>query len=247
MRIWAIAIFVAPLILPGFQGTVTAGEITATWMGGSGLWIFGGRWNFSPDPCSQTTYPNNDFGCFFTVLIDNDPGATSPVSLPVNVTIDGLTVDEFDSLEITDGQSLTIEKHSLRPSGTITNSGTITLNSDGTSPDTTDLALSGGDVILNGGGTVTLSDSPFNRILGDSGTERLINVDNTIQGAGQIGVDSMALTNQGLIDANQVNISPIPLEIDPNSSGLINSGTMQASNGGILRLLQLGIHFYAAG
>ena len=86
-----------------------------------------------------------------------------------------------------------------------------------------------GEVTLTGGGTVTLNGSN-NRISGVASTDRLINVNNTIQGAGNIGDNSMALTNQGTIDAN---LASSNLYIDLSSAG-INDGIFKASNGGTL-------------
>src|SRR5204862_286363 len=54
----------------------------------------------------------------------------------------------------------------------------------------------------------------------------------TIQGAGQIGANSMGLNNQGLIDANQSSL----LTIDPSATGVTNTGTLWASSGATLRL-----------
>ncbi|GAG49677.1 unnamed protein product, partial [marine sediment metagenome] len=85
-----------------------------------------------------------------------------------------------------------------------------------------------------GGGTIVLSDRTTNYIRGRANTYRLINVNNTISGAGHLGQDYMGLTNEGLIDANQSNT----LTIDPSTvAGATNTGTMQASSGGTLKLL----------
>ena len=110
-------------------------------------------------------------------------------------------------------------------SGTITNSGTMTIHSTG---DQTNLTVAS-DVMLNGGGTVSLVG-----VAVIEGTNRLTNVDNTIQGQGYIGISKVAITNQGLINAN---LNGKTLIVDPvNVSGMINSGTMEASGGGILSL-----------
>ena len=115
--------------------------------------------------------------------------------------------------------------------GTITNSGSILLNS---TVNLTDLAL-GGDITLNGGGLVTLLNSARIR-----GSGVLTNVDNTIAGfttgGGSFGANAIGIVNQagGLIDANA---SGLTLQVDPDSTnGLTNDGLMRASGGGILFL-----------
>ena len=79
-----------------------------------------------------------------------------------------------------------------------------------------------------------------NRILSSGGAWRLVNVDNVIQGTGQIGVNSLLVTNENLIDANVANQ---PLILDPAgtmaspSAGVLNRGNLQASFGGTLALI----------
>ena len=114
--------------------------------------------------------------------------------------------------------------------GTLTNTGTILIDSIGSF---TDLFLNG-DVTLNGGGVLTLSNA--DRVRGDGGI--LTNVDNTIQGetsnSGSLGNNEIGIINQSLIEAN---VAGLFLNVDPNAvSGLTNTGTMQASGGGILQL-----------
>ena len=110
--------------------------------------------------------------------------------------------------------------------GTINNGGTITLSSAG---NLTDLVVSG-TVTLTGSGGVLMGNGINNRIRG--ALRRLINdVGHTIQGAGQIGVDQIAITNAGLIVANQ----PAGMDINPNASGMINTGTVRATGGATLQ------------
>ncbi len=96
--------------------------------------------------------------------------------------------------------------------GSITNKGTIAQNSAG---NFTDIEINGA-VSLTGGGTLTMSNTTANRIysLNNSASDVLTNVDNTIQGAGQIGVNNLALVNQAPIDANLSNT----LTINPSSA-----------------------------
>lgn len=112
--------------------------------------------------------------------------------------------------------------------GDVENAGTIHLASTGS---TTDLRPSDGACNLTGGGTVNMGNHTNNRILGVSGGA-IVNVDNTIQGSGQIGVNQTPITNHGFIIADQ----PTPLIVDPSTSPLINTGTLRADFGATLVL-----------
>ena len=111
--------------------------------------------------------------------------------------------------------------------GTLTNSSTIGLLSVG---NTTALELSG-NVMLTGGGTITLSNNTNNYIYGAVGTDILTNVNNTISGSGQIGDNQMGLVNQSVIDANQSSTLTIH-----TTNGTTNTGTLEATNGATLIL-----------
>jgi hypothetical protein len=91
-------------------------------------------------------------------------------------------------------------------------------------------------VTLTGSGAVLLSNSAGNVIHDPfAGTGLLVNVNNTIAGAGNIGNGQMALDNQasGTINADL----STPLILQPNGNGFTNEGTMEATNGGALELL----------
>ncbi len=111
--------------------------------------------------------------------------------------------------------------------GTINNTGDIGMTSNPNSP-VTRLSLIG-DVTLTGGGTVSLADTQDQRIDGGE-NDQLINQGNTIQGAGDIRA---TLNNQSMVDAN---IAGQRLKVDPDFGTGTNTGTMRASNGGILEL-----------
>ena len=110
--------------------------------------------------------------------------------------------------------------------GTIMNTATINLNSTSV---TTELQADGGVVLLAGGGTVNMGDAnAFNSINQINGGS-LTNVDNTIQGAGTIGLNSMSFTNQGTVIASGDNA----LTIDPPAAGsFTNEGDLQATGAG---------------
>jgi hypothetical protein len=107
----------------------------------------------------------------------------------------------------------------------------ITLNSSG---DQTELQIVGDGLTLQGGGQLVLSDSPANVIVGTTSTTTLTNVDNTISGAGQIGLGdgNLTLVNEahGTIDANAAGGTLI---VDTGHT-VTNAGLLEASNGGTL-------------
>ena len=183
------------------------------WTGGaSGNWSKAANW-------STGAVPNNGVH----VCINNAKSPVSSVTLDTNVSIGGLTIDPGNSLTLADNTALTV-------SGTIANSGLITILSNGHN---TYLEMNQA-VTLNGGGTVTMTQLSaaglpiiYNVYYGS-----LNNVNNTIQGAGQIGTNALGVTNQaaGTINAN----SPaFPLLL--NASSLTNLGLLQASSGGTLQ------------
>ncbi len=114
-------------------------------------------------------------------------------------------------------------------SGTINNaSGEVRL---GSVSHLTNLLIRG-DVQLSGGGVVSMSDHASNRIYAEGGAARLTNQNNTIRGSGQLGVNAMALTNNGVIEA----VGSVGLVVDPNASGAENNGVLRAASGSTLTL-----------
>ena len=138
-----------------------------------------------------------------------------------NPTLNGVTVASTGTYQLPNDNDTTIV-------GTITNKGTIQQNSVGNN---TDLILGGSSVTLTGSGTITMDNNVNNRIYGAAGADVLTNVNDTIQGSGQIGADQLALVNEsaGIIDANQPNTLTIN-----TSNGTTNTGTMEATAGGTL-------------
>ena len=136
-------------------------------------------------------------------------------------TLNGVTVSSGSRFLNADNSQTTLLN-------TITNRGTMELASTGNGAD---LFISG-DVTLTGGGAVLMGNHINNRIRGGA-TGRLINdATHTIAGSGQIGSQQIAITNAGLIVANQAT----ELVVDPNATGMINTGTLRAANGATLFL-----------
>ncbi len=131
---------------------------------------------------------------------------------------------------------------SMRLLGTISNAGTIEIQSSGYG---TSLVVASSSVTLSGGGSVTMSDNGGNRIVGASGTETLINVNNTITGAGQLGAGGLTVVNQaaGVIDGSGTNNA---LVINTGSLALTNAGLIEATGAGGL-LIQTAINNGTAG
>ena len=151
---------------------------------------------------------------------------------PTPNRLEGTITNPGDIL-IEEGSTLIVNADS-----TYTNSGTLSLESQTAGGST--LALEG-DVRFTGGGEFKLMNSTANIITaastgggGNAVDARLINVDQRISGAGQIGFNGLAITNQAMIDANLSEV----LIIDPKdgADGLVNTGTLQASDGATLRI-----------
>ena len=151
-----------------------------------------------------------------TGIIRSDSGLNTLGGIVTNVGGGQIIVDDATTLTLVN-------------TGTYTNEGDLALNSAGSNTTT----VSGGDVTIGGTGTITLSNLTTNRILGAVNTHRLIlGAGQTLSGAGQIGLGTMNLTNNGTIDANQTST----LTINVTGNAFSNAGTLRASAGANLTL-----------
>jgi hypothetical protein len=155
--------------------------------------------------------------------------ATAPASAAS--TLSGVSIAGNTTIKVTNNTVLDL-------AGTISDVGTIALNSSG---DATQLKITG-SVTLQGGGNVTLTDNAHNFIVSDGLSATLTSFD-TIAGAGTIGDINLTLFNSGIIDATGAN----PLIIDtgtntntahgPVGSLLVtNTGTLEAAAGHTLQI-----------
>jgi len=151
-----------------------------TWTDGNGSWTVGGNWNAGV-PTSGTN----------ACIIDG----TSTVTLSGT----GSTA----SLQLATGNALDIAASQLQVFGSsISNAGAITVNGGGGSNSILDIE---GNATLSGGGTVTLHTAAGGGaalIETFSAGLTLINTDNTITGAGAIGLGGLAFDNKATVDAN---------------------------------------------
>ena len=169
-------------------------------------------------------------------------GAGSEVQLVTNVTIAGAIFEtqgggviravSGQSVFLTDptvnGTYINDNNADTHVSGTLTNTGTITLHSIG---NLSRLVLDG-DTTVTGGGTILLDDGSNSQI---TGSHLFTNVNNLIQGTGNIGANATQFVNEagGTFNAN---VAGHVLFFDPSGSGFNNQGLLEATNRGILQL-----------
>ncbi|HEX7516171.1 MAG TPA: hypothetical protein VF345_02680, partial [Chthoniobacterales bacterium] len=212
---WLLAIVFGFLL-----GSPLHAQVVSVWNGGTGNWSTATAWTPNGAPNSANSF----------VRIDNGNATASLVSVDGGFTIGQLTIDANDSLGVNNGQTLVVtDAGGFAGAGTITNLGSISLNS---TTNFTDLWIVG-NITLTGGGTVNLTNAA--RFVA-GGT--LTNVNNLIQGdtntpGGSLGNGQTVIVNQasGLINAN---VSGKAFLVYPGGGGLSNAGTMEATNGGIL-------------
>ncbi len=216
-----------------FGSSQLQAQITWNGAGGDDNWFNGGNWIGGVAPNGTST--------------DAMVGGPSPVLVNGNVDINSLTVDAAGIVNINQSQNLDFggtATTTLNNAGTINvgnnadfqfrntviNSGDINVNA-GTS--NSDIEIDALGASLDGGGTVTLNGG--NAGINGLGGATLTIVDQTIQGQGSVGENTIGIVNQanGLIDAN---VSGEILNFDVNAVGATNAGTMQASGGGVLRI-----------
>ena len=175
-------------------------------------------------------------GQFSDLVIANDGNGNAVITLGAGATITVVGVDAASlsasnfvfGLEpvISNTGNLVISDGAVMPfGGTIENSGTIALHSAGAS---TELLVLFKGTTLMGGGKVLLSDSAENLIVGGTADTVLVNHDNTISGAGQLGGGQMVLVNEATILADGSNA----LVIDTGSYVVSNMGLLEATGGG---------------
>jgi hypothetical protein len=147
----------------------------------------------------------------------------------------GGTSDTIANVTLTAGSTFTgVDNSVTYLQGTIVYDGTIALDPTG---DGTELRLPGGTTTtLTGGGIVSLSNNANNTVRdANDATGKLVNFNNTIEGAGNIGNGEMSLDNQAgaTVDANLSS----QLTIQPSSANVTNDGTFEATSGGLLNVV----------
>ena len=148
-----------------------------------------------------------------------------------DATLDGRvqTVTLANRLDLHRARTLTVE-------GTLANDGLLSVQ--GSSGYAQAILRASGAVTLSGGGSVHLFDD-YNpaggsaAVTGSSAADTLDNVDNTIYGAGELGLGKLVLTNEA---AATVDATGATLFVNTGAASVVNAGLMEATAGGTLDL-----------
>jgi len=224
-RCWLLLCFIV-----FFAVDRSAAQTDATWNGGDGGWNSVSNWSGGVIPS----------GVEYNTFIDGGNSVSS------TVRIDGGQAIDVGSITISTGDSLVIDEQStigispdvadINPnSGKILNNGRIEigLSSGGTIRLDSSTTLSGGGVI-----DLMKSESSISLVGSATSITSFTNVDNTIQGVGEIkGAGDFQFVNgpDGVIDANVAN-GQLGLYGDQVSIDFVNRGVLQATNGGTLEI-----------
>src|SRR5947209_4823921 len=128
---------------------------------------------------------------------------------------------------------MTIGDGAIMPlSGTINNTGAIELLA---TSDETDLQIIEQGITFTGAGHVVLSDSAENVIVGTSADVMLTNVDNTIDGSGDVGGGQLTLINDSLSIIAATSAFN-QLSIDTGAGSFTNHGIVLSSGAGGLEV-----------
>lgn len=200
-------------------------QTASTWNGGSGNWSDATFWTPNGAPNSTSNDVRVDGG---------NTGAASTVNVDGSYSVGRLTVDAGDTVAINSAASagaggergLFFSPGAFSGAGALVNNGTVTLNATGAYTGVSDqlvnLRADGTSLVLTGAGTVLMTDSTNNRILGNSLS---FGAGHTVRGGGQIFAPTIA--NAGLLDGTGATYGII---LSPTN--LTNTGTLRASAGG---------------
>ncbi len=109
--------------------------------------------------------------------------------------------------------------------GTLTNSGSVSLNSIGNA---TQFQIAASGATLQGAGQLILGDNSKNYVIGSTASATLTNVNNVISGGGQIGGGQLTLINQaaGVINATAASNA---LVLNTTGKTVTNAGLIEAT------------------
>jgi hypothetical protein len=178
-----------------------------TWTGAGGDDNFNNPANWSPQQVP---------GAGDSVTIST--AAATDINLDNGLSVGTLTTNKFVTLDLSNQNTFTLGSGSA---GTFANGGTLALNSTNQN---TDLIIGSSRESLTAGGTIVLSNNGGNRIYGAAAGDVLVNVNNTIEGGGQLGAGTLTLNN----GANGRIIA------DDSNALILNTGSAVTTNSGLL-------------
>ena len=153
----------------------------------------------------------------------------------INLISGAGTLDGLSAGPLTNAATVVVEDATnLTLLGTIANTGGI---SDAAKASSATISIGGSATTLTGKGSVALTNNAGNQIVGSTFVSQLVNVDNTISGAGQFGAgSSLGLVNQaaGIINANQALALTLNTSGDVVNTGLIEATDTAVGNGGLV-------------
>jgi fibronectin-binding autotransporter adhesin len=221
-----------------FDRPASAQTDTWTGKGTNSNWSNASNWNDGAITSRENILINSttaatDVNENFTIgtLTLSNAGDSATIQNGVTLAMEG-NISNAGTLTLANGAALNAFGTSIT---SISNNGTITLNSSGS---TTELMLgstAGGlTITLSGSGKLTMSNNVNNIITCGTESDTLVN-EETISGAGQIGAGQMTLVNSGTINAN----ASAGMTIEA-FGGVTNTGTIEATGGATLELLNMG-------
>jgi hypothetical protein len=210
------------LLVFGFYSTIAFGQCTLSspdsWQtSGTGQWNTGSNWSGGvPTSSTNTCITNGTSGTPTVVNGVGNPGVVASLQL-----------GGFDTLNITG----TSGQNYMQVYGTqIINNGQINVSAGSSNA----LMFIWNNTTLLGTGTLTLSTTGGGgtAYIGQQQAGHTLTNQSTIDGAGNIGDGGLTLNNQGTINAN-TNGQILSFAI---GSSYTNTGTLEATNGGILQI-----------
>ncbi len=234
MRQQSLLLVAAATLVCAAGSAVGRDQLGAIWDGGgeSSAW-----WN--PINWNNNMVPNNGVDTWWVLTHPGPVGNGVMIDIEAATTIDKMGIAGTDTVRLLNGHSFTVigQTDNKGVTGLFGGAGTFSMEAV---PNLTDFRI-GGDpnaflVVGNNQqfGLFHISNSQNNRVYGLAATNRLIVDENyTFRGAGQVGINQLRLTNFGIFDA----VYPTPMTIDLAGADNLNYGTLQATNGGTLTLL----------
>jgi hypothetical protein len=195
---------------------VLRAQTSSTWtdQGGDGLWSNAKNWQPAQIPDDGNSANN--------FLVDIPASAPAGPTLNFATTVLAVTVEGGVELDVATGGSLTIEGD-----GTVTDDGTIKLNSDdGGGPYILEFsAPAGGQSTLTGMGQLEMG----------AGSRLQANVGSTLTIDSAMTVSGQGLITEALVNLGTISATDNSLTVQPTT--MTNNGTMQATSLGALNII----------